>query len=130
MTLGIVAIAWMYVVLMMAVAEAMSPQGTVLGAIVTLLLYGVGPLALVLYLMGTPMRRQRQRERERAQETASAEVAAAEVGAEAEAGAHAEATSVPARAAGTVLSDSAAATQDASQTAAAIRPVTPSRRNE
>ena len=112
MTLGIVAIAWMYVVLMMAVAEAMSPQGTVLGAIVTLLLYGVGPLALVLYLMGTPMRRQRQRERERAQETASAGAVAGSVAAEA------------------VRGDSAAATQDANQTAAAIRPVTPSRRNE
>ncbi len=52
----LVAIAWLYVALMMAVAEAMHPGGTVLGAIVTLLLYGVGPVALVLYLLGTPMR--------------------------------------------------------------------------
>jgi mannose/fructose/N-acetylgalactosamine-specific phosphotransferase system component IID len=56
----LVAIAWMYVVLMMAVAEAMSPQGTVLGAVVTLLLYGVGPLALLLYILGTPHRRRRR----------------------------------------------------------------------
>lgn len=60
----LVAIAWMYVVLMMTLAEAMSPQGTVLGAAFTLLLYGVAPLALVLYLMGTPLRRRAQRMRE------------------------------------------------------------------
>lgn len=53
----IVAIAWMYVTLMMALAEATSPQGTVLGAIFTFLMYGLGPLALVLYLMGAPARR-------------------------------------------------------------------------
>jgi membrane protein implicated in regulation of membrane protease activity len=56
----IVAIAWLYVVLMMAVAEAMSPQGTVLGAFFTLLLYGVAPLALVLYILGTPGRKRRR----------------------------------------------------------------------
>jgi heme exporter protein D len=53
----IVAIAWMYVALMMALAEATSSQGTVLGAIFTFLLYGVGPLALVMYLLGAPARR-------------------------------------------------------------------------
>lgn len=53
----LVAIAWLYVTLMMALAEATSPVGTVLGAVFTFLLYGVGPLSLVLYLMGTPMRR-------------------------------------------------------------------------
>ena len=53
----LVTIAWLYVVVMMALAEAFSPQGTVLGAVFTFLLYGVLPLALVLYLMGTPMRR-------------------------------------------------------------------------
>ena len=57
----LVAIAWMYVVLMMALAEALSPQGTVLGAIVTFVLYGCAPLALVLYLLGTPGRRRAQR---------------------------------------------------------------------
>ena len=56
----LVAIAWMYVVLMMAVAEAMSAQGTVLGAFVTLTLYGLLPLAIVLYLMGTPQRRKQR----------------------------------------------------------------------
>ena len=53
----IVAIAWMYVVLMMAVAEATSPVGSLLGAVFTFLLYGVLPLSIVLYLMGSPARR-------------------------------------------------------------------------
>jgi hypothetical protein len=66
-TMYLVAIAWMYVVLMMALAEALSPQGTVLGAIVTLLLYGCAPLALVLYLLGTPGRRRARRSTEMAE---------------------------------------------------------------
>jgi hypothetical protein len=53
----LVVIAWFYVVLMMAVAEATHSNGTVLGAIVTFVLYGLLPIALVVYLMGTPMRR-------------------------------------------------------------------------
>jgi hypothetical protein len=57
----LVAIAWAYVVLMMALAEALSPQGTVLGALFTLLLYGVLPLSIVLYLLGTPHRRRARR---------------------------------------------------------------------
>lgn len=55
--LYLVAITWLYVALMMAVAEAVSSQGTVLGAIFTFLLYGLGPVALVTYLLGTPARR-------------------------------------------------------------------------
>lgn len=62
----LVAIAWMYVVLMMALAEAMAPQGTVLGAVFTLLLYGVGPLALLLYILGTPVRKRARRAAEAA----------------------------------------------------------------
>ena len=69
----IVAIAWMYVALMMALAEATSTQGTVLGAIFTFLLYGVGPLALVLYLMGAPARRKAIRQAERAEREAQAQ---------------------------------------------------------
>jgi hypothetical protein len=53
----LVAIAWIYVVLMMALAEAMSPQGTVLGAVITFVLYGLMPLAIVLYILGTPARK-------------------------------------------------------------------------
>ena len=48
----LVAIAWIYVVLMMSIAEVMHPDGTLLGAIVTFLLYGVLPLSIVLYIMG------------------------------------------------------------------------------
>lgn len=53
----LVLIAWIYVALMMAIAEATHSQGSLLGAIVTLLLYGVGPAALVMYLLGAPGRR-------------------------------------------------------------------------
>jgi membrane protein implicated in regulation of membrane protease activity len=57
----LVAIGWMFVVVMMAAAEAMSPIGTVLGAFFTLVLYGVLPLSIVLYVMGAPMRRRARR---------------------------------------------------------------------
>ncbi|MEY3286352.1 MAG: hypothetical protein RL500_1082 [Pseudomonadota bacterium] len=53
----LVAIAWMYVVLMMSIVEALSPQGTVLGALLTFALYGLLPMGIVMYLLGTPMRR-------------------------------------------------------------------------
>ena len=58
----IVPIGWLYVVLMMALAEALSSQGTVLGAVFTFVLYGVLPLALVMYILGTPMRRKALRD--------------------------------------------------------------------
>ena len=61
----LVAVAWMYVVLMMALAEAISPQGSVLGAVITFVLYGVLPLSIVLYIMGTPGRRRARREAEK-----------------------------------------------------------------
>jgi membrane protein implicated in regulation of membrane protease activity len=64
----LIAIAWMYVVLMMAVAEALSTQGSVLGAIVTFVLYGLLPLSLVLYIFGTPARK-RARKRAEQQDT-------------------------------------------------------------
>jgi hypothetical protein len=53
----LIVIAWLYVTLLMALAEAFSTQGTVLGAIITFLLYGVLPMSLVVYIMGTPLRR-------------------------------------------------------------------------
>ena len=52
----LVVIAWLYVTLMMAVAEAASPDGTLLGAFFTFALYGALPLVLVVYLMGAPGR--------------------------------------------------------------------------
>lgn len=60
----LVAVAWIYVVLMMAVAEATSPQGTVLGAVITFVMYGVLPLSIVLYVLGTPGRRRALARRE------------------------------------------------------------------
>ncbi|MEO7938459.1 MAG: hypothetical protein ABIR55_07540 [Burkholderiaceae bacterium] len=62
----IVPIAWLYVTLMMAVAEATSTQGTLLGAIITFVLYGVAPVSLVMYLLLTPARRRARRRREAA----------------------------------------------------------------
>ena len=53
----IVPMAWLYVALMMAVAEATNDNGTVLGGLITFVLYGLGPVLLVLYLMGSPARR-------------------------------------------------------------------------
>ena len=60
----LVVIAWFYVALMMSLAEAFSSQGSVVGAIVTLFLYGIGPIALVVYLMGTPSRRKARKAQE------------------------------------------------------------------
>lgn len=60
----IVPIAWIYVALMMSVAEATNTNGSVLGAIVTFILYGVLPVALMMYFMGTPARKRAIRARE------------------------------------------------------------------
>jgi hypothetical protein len=65
----IVGIAWLYVALMMALAEALHPDGHLLGAVMTFLLYGLGPVALVLYLMGTPLRRKARAAAEAAAES-------------------------------------------------------------
>ncbi len=80
----IVAVAWMYVALMMAMAEATSPQGTWLGAVVTFVFYGAAPLALVMYLLGAPQRRKLRLARERAEReawVAGQQAAAADAGA-------------------------------------------------
>ncbi len=63
----LVAIAWMYVVVMMSVAEATSPTGTVLGAVMTFFLYGILPCVILMYLMGTPMRKRANRAKEQAE---------------------------------------------------------------
>ena len=76
----LVIIAWLYVALMMAVAEATNATGTVLGAIFTFLLYGLLPIGLVVYIMGTPARRRANRAREAAARAAAASVAPDEGG--------------------------------------------------
>jgi hypothetical protein len=61
----IVTIAWIYVTLMMAVAEATNSNGTLLGACITFLLYGALPISIILYLMRAPARRRIIKARER-----------------------------------------------------------------
>lgn len=64
----LVLIAWMYVALMMAVAEATSPVGSLLGAVFTFLLYGALPMAVVGYIMGSPARRRAIKAQEAAEQ--------------------------------------------------------------
>jgi hypothetical protein len=71
MTVYLVVIAWMYVVLMMSVAEATNTTGTVLGAIVTFVLYGLLPMGLVVYIMSTPARKRKIKAREAAEMAAA-----------------------------------------------------------
>ncbi len=66
----LVVIGWLYVVMMMAVAEASNTTGTVLGAIVTFVLYGLLPIVLVIYLMRTPQRRKERKAIEAAEDEA------------------------------------------------------------
>ncbi|MDY7578564.1 hypothetical protein RGU70_09535 [Herbaspirillum sp. RTI4] len=56
----IVAIGWMYVVFMMAITEQSATAG-----VMTFLLYGVFPLSVVLYLMGTPQRKRNRQKQEK-----------------------------------------------------------------
>ena len=63
----LIAIAWIYVALMMAVAEATNTNGTVLGAIFTFVIYGVFPVSIVMYLLRTPTRNRARKARERAE---------------------------------------------------------------
>lgn len=55
----IVAIAWIYVVLMMALTET-----SVTAGIATFLFYCVIPLSIVLYLMRSPLRKRQQRQKQ------------------------------------------------------------------
>ncbi|MGN5350749.1 hypothetical protein ACQ4P5_00760 [Ralstonia sp. L16] len=59
----IVAIAWLYVVLMMSLTE----QSWIAG-IGTFVFYGVAPLSLFLWIVGTPARRRRRKAQEAAQD--------------------------------------------------------------
>ncbi|MDF3837960.1 hypothetical protein P3W85_34260 [Cupriavidus basilensis] len=55
----IVAIGWLYVVLMMAITEH-----TAVAGVATFVFYGLAPVALVVYIMGTPGRRRRRKAEE------------------------------------------------------------------
>jgi mannose/fructose/N-acetylgalactosamine-specific phosphotransferase system component IID len=67
----LIAIAWGYVALMMALAEATSSQGSILGAVITLLLYGVLPISIILYVMGTPHRKKARLRQEQLDQAAA-----------------------------------------------------------
>jgi hypothetical protein len=69
------AIGWIYVVLMVAVVEATSPGGSVLGAVFTLLFYGVLPVGIGLYIMGSSSRRAKNVEQSDAQNSAKNQAA-------------------------------------------------------
>ncbi len=89
----LIVIGWLYVTLLMALAEALSSQGSVLGAIITFVFYGLLPMALVVYLMGTPLRRKaiRQQEQQTRQEAAGGPIQPDNSAVQPDAGGHAAA---------------------------------------
>jgi hypothetical protein len=64
----VIAIAWLYVTLLMAATETNITAG-----ILTFVLYGLAPLSLFLWLFGTPERRRRMRAREAAEQSSVAD---------------------------------------------------------
>ena len=71
----LIVIAWLYVVIIAAIAEATSSVGSVLGAIVTFVLYGAIPLSIVMYILGTPGRKRALYAQAMAERTAAAKAA-------------------------------------------------------
>jgi len=58
----IVAIAWLFVVLILSIS-----QNSILAGVLTLLFWGVIPLGLLLWIVGTPARRLRKAREDAAQ---------------------------------------------------------------
>ena len=58
----IVAIGWIYVVLMMSISET-----SVVAGILTMLLYGLVPVAILLYISGSNQRKRKRAAQENAQ---------------------------------------------------------------
>ena len=120
----LVAIAWLYVTVLMALTET-----TVARGVVTFVVYGAFPLSIVMYLMGTPARRRRRRTLE-AQDPSQAladrhTLPGTRTLSDPQASA-ASIASAPAAASPQAVDDATGSIQ----TQAASRPVTPSRRNE
>lgn len=67
----IIAIGWLYVTVLMALTET-----SLVAGVLTLLFYGLLPVSLLLWLLSSPVRRQRRRYREALAEAAAAEPAA------------------------------------------------------
>lgn len=55
----LIAIAWLYVALLAAISDT-----TVVGGVLTFVFFGLGPLALFMWLFGTRARRRRQQAKE------------------------------------------------------------------
>jgi membrane protein implicated in regulation of membrane protease activity len=55
------AIGWIFVVVVFALAQATAPGGTLLGALVTLVM-GLAPLAVLLYIAMAASQRRRERQ--------------------------------------------------------------------
>lgn len=66
----IVALAWIYVVLMMSITET-----SVVAGVMTFVMYGVIPVTIILYVMGTPGRRRRRLLAEKMQRDAALKAA-------------------------------------------------------
>jgi len=60
----IIAIAWLYVALLAAISDT-----TVVGGVLTFVFWGLAPLALFLWLVGTPARHRTAARRERTEDT-------------------------------------------------------------
>ena len=73
----VIVIAWLYVALMMAAAEASHANGSLIGALFTFILYGLFPVALVIYVLKTPDRKKARLAKE-AQEAQTAALKAAD----------------------------------------------------
>ena len=63
----IVAIAWIYVVGMMAITEP-----SIVAGVMTFLLYGVFPLSIILYVIGSPQRKRNRANAQKKERDASA----------------------------------------------------------
>lgn len=57
----VIAIAWLYVALMIAVGEATASTGSVAGAFFMFVLYGALPVALLVYVVGVRARARQRR---------------------------------------------------------------------
>lgn len=66
----IIAIGWLYVTVLMALTET-----SLVAGVLTLLFYGLLPVSLLLWLLSSPVRRQRRRYREAQEEAAAIESA-------------------------------------------------------
>ena len=63
----IIVIAWLYVAVMMAAAEATHVNGGILSAVFTFIGYGLLPVGLVIYVMQSPARKKQRQALEAAE---------------------------------------------------------------